>query len=123
MEEKIRKFEDLRVWQKGHELVLLVYEISKQFPREEMFGLTSQIRRAVVSITSNIAEGFSRRSPKDKLHYWAMSKGSLTEIGNQLRIARDVGYLNEKDYEKLLEKMESVGRLLTGIQKATSREE
>lgn len=91
---KITAFYDLEVWKAGHELVLLTYRITGQFPKEELFGLTSQMRRAVVSITSNIAEGFGRRSTGEKLQFYNTSKGSLTELHNQLMIAKDIGYLS-----------------------------
>ena len=81
---KIKSFTDLQVWQEGHKLVLLIYKVTKKFPKEELFGLTNQIKRAGVSITSNIAEGFSRQSYKEKLQFYYMSLGSLTEIQNQL---------------------------------------
>jgi four helix bundle protein len=85
--EKIYSFTDLKAWKQGHELVLFVYEITKHFPQNEVFGLTSQMRRAVVSITSNIAEGFSRISNKEKAQFYSIALGSLTEIQNQSYIA------------------------------------
>jgi four helix bundle protein len=86
---KIKSFTDLNAWKQGHALVLLIYGMTKQFPKEEMFGLTNQIRRAVVSITSNISEGFSRNSSKEKAQFYFTALGSLTEVQNQLLIARD----------------------------------
>lgn len=77
---KIKSFTDLTVWKEAHELVLLIYSLTKDFPKEELFGLVTQIRRAVVSITSNIAEGFSRNSYKEKAQFYAMALGSLTEV-------------------------------------------
>jgi len=96
---KIKSFRDLDVWKVGHELVLIIYKVTKNFPKEEMFGLTSQMRRSAVSITSNIAEGFSRVSPKEKSHFYSMSKGSLTELHDQLIISLDVGYLSSEEYD------------------------
>jgi four helix bundle protein len=96
---KIKSFRDLDVWRVGHELVLTIYRITKNFPKEEVFGLTSQMRRSAVSVTSNIAEGFSRFSPKEKAHFYSMSKGSLTELHNQLIISLDVGYLSPEEYD------------------------
>lgn len=89
----IKSFQDLRAWQVCHELVLMVYKMTKQFPDEERFGLTSQIRRASVSITSNIAEGFSRFSYADKARFYQMAQASHAEVQNQLIIARDIGYI------------------------------
>ncbi len=90
---KIGSFTDLRVWQQAHALVLLIYRETKLFPKEEQFGLVSQLRRAIVSVTSNIAEGFSRPTYPDKLRFYYIALGSLVEVQNQLLIARDVGYL------------------------------
>jgi len=87
---KIKSFMDLDAWKEGHRLVLEIYQITKKFPREELFGLTNQLRRAAVSFTSNIAEGFSRNSYKEKLQFYSMALGSLTEIQNQLLISRDI---------------------------------
>lgn len=92
-EGKIISFTDLLVWQKGHQLVLDVYKITRSFPKDELFGLVSQMRRAAVSVTSNIAEGFSKYSIKEKTQFYNTSLASLHEIQNQLLIAKDIGYL------------------------------
>jgi four helix bundle protein len=81
---KIRSFTDLDAWKKGHELVLMVYKITKSFPNEEVFGLTIQMRRSAVSSTSNIAEGFSRHTHKEKIQFYSIALGSVTELQNQL---------------------------------------
>lgn len=117
--QKIRTFKDLIVWQEGHMLVLMVYKVTKKFPKEELFGLTNQLRRAVVSFTSNIAEGFSRNSYKEKLQFYSMSLGSLTEVDNQLTIAKDVDYLTEKEYAAFEEQITIVSRLCNGIIKSS----
>lgn len=95
--QKIQNFTDLIVWQKGHKLVLEVYKQTKKFPKDELFGLVSQIRRASVSITSNIAEGFGRFSEKEKLHFYSFAYGSLMEVQNQIIIAKDLGFINEEE--------------------------
>jgi len=105
----------LDAWKEGHKLVLEIYKVTKSFPKEEMFGLSNQLRRAVISITSNIAEGFSRKSLKEKIQFYSMAKASNTELQNQLLIARDVGYLNEKDFEKLEEQSIRVNKLISGL--------
>ena len=87
---KIRRFTDLNAWKEGHKLVLMIYNFTKNFPKEEIFGLVSQMRRCSVSITSNIAEGFSRQSYKEKAQFYAISLGSVTELQNQLLIAKDI---------------------------------
>lgn len=98
---KIQSFTDLRVWQEGHTLVILIYKETEHFPQREIFGLTNQMRRAAVSFTSNIAEGFTRNTTKDKLHFYAMARGSLVELQNQLLVARDVGLLSASVYSKI----------------------
>ena len=117
--DKIKSFTDLRAWQKGHELVLTIYNITKQFPKEEMFGLTNQLRRAVVSITSNIAEGFSRQSYKEKVRFYFMSLGSLTEIQSQLLIAKDISYITKEDFDKIAKQTVEVSKVLNGLIKSS----
>ena len=112
---KIQSFTDLIVWQEGHTLVLLIYKSTKEFPPREIYALTDQMRRAVSSITSNIAEGFGRQGYKEKLQFYYVAQGSLTELKNQLMIAKDVGYLKKKDYEMLLEQANHTHRLLQGL--------
>ena len=109
---KIESFTDLQVWQAGHALVVEIYKVTKQFPREESFGLTSQIRRAAVSVTSNIAEGFGRQSYKEKVQFYHMSYGSLVEVENQLLIARDVGYVSSGDFLRLKAMTTDTAKLL-----------
>jgi len=112
---KIRTFTDLYAWQEAHKLVLMIYRLTKNFPKEELFALTSQIRRAVVSITSNIAEGFSRQSYKDKVHFYYMAQGSTTEVQNQLLIARDIDYINQENFTELAHQSIIVHKLLNGL--------
>ncbi len=116
---KIRSFTDLNAWKSGHTLVVEIYEITKSFPKEELFGLTSQMRRCAVSITSNIAEGFSRRSYKEKIQFYSISHGSLTELQNQLLIAMDVGYLKNKTFDRLAKKSVEVHKILSGLIKSS----
>ena len=93
MQKKIEKFTDLVAWQEGHKLVMLIYRETEKFPKSEIFGLSSQMRRCAVSVTSCIAEGFSRSSLKDKNYFFYISLGSVTELQNQLIIARDLKYI------------------------------
>jgi four helix bundle protein len=116
---KIQDFTDLRVWQESHILVILIYRLVKQFPREEVFGLTSQMRRAAVSITSNIAEGFGRHSYKEKVQFYYLAQGSLVELKNQLIISKDVGYLADGEYKKALEQLGFSHMLLQGLIKSS----
>ena len=110
--EKVNKFRSLIVWQKGHQLVLDVYRITKSFPDEEKFGIVPQMRRAVISITANISEGYRKVGKKDKLRFFNMSQGSLAEMSNFIIIAKDLQYISDNDYTLLNEKIEEVDRLL-----------
>ena len=105
----------LIVWQKSHELVLIIYEITKNFPKEELLGLTSQIRRAAVSIPSNIVEGKARGSDKDYKRFLLIARGSLEELKYQLLLAKDLLYMDEKKYNEILKLSKDVGRLLNGL--------
>src|SRR3990167_5993444 len=112
---KTRSFKDLIVWQKAHLLVISVYKITKEFPREEIFGLTNQIRRASVSVTSNISEGFNRSFKKEKLQFYYIALGSLAETSNQLLVARDVGYLKTDVFDRIESQIVIVQKLLNGL--------
>lgn len=114
-EEKITSFTKLDAWKEGHRLVVSIYKISKVFPKDELFALTSQIRRAAVSITSNIAEGFSRNSWKEKAQFYSTAMGSLTEVENQLLVSRDVGYLSANEFNSLVPQCIRVSKLIRGL--------
>jgi len=116
---KIQKFTDLTAWQEGHRLVLMIYQATKEFPPEERYGLCKQMRRAVVSFTSNIAEGFGRKSSKEKSQFYNNAKGSLTELQNQLLIAKDVDYLPKEVFNKVADQSITANKLLTGLLRAT----
>ena len=112
---KIHSFTDLDAWKESHKLVLTVYKMTRSFPHEEVFGLTAQMRRCVVSITSNIAEGFSRRSYKQKTQFYAIALGSATELQNQLIVAKDVGYISKEMYRKVFEQTIIVHKIINGL--------
>jgi len=116
---KLQSFTQLETWKLGHKLVLSLYATTKNFPKDEIFGLTSQMRRCAVSITSNIAEGFSRQSYKEKVQFYSISLGSTTELQNQLLIARDVGYITKADFDILATQSVSVNKLLNGLIKSS----
>jgi len=122
MQEKIKQkivtFSDLYAWKEGHKLVLMIYKITKSFPLQEKFALTDQMCRAVVSITSNIAEGFSRQGIREKIQFYLMAKGSLTEIQNQLYIARDVKYITAEHFNEICSQTIVVHKLITGLIKS-----
>ncbi len=105
----------LIVWQKSHELVLKIYEITKSFPKDELFGLTSQVRRAAVSIPSNIVEGKARGSNKEYKRFLLVARGSLEETKYQLLLAKDLKYIDEQKYKEILNLSKDVGRLLAGL--------
>src|SRR3989338_687290 len=109
---KIKSFMDLDAWKEGHTLVLDIYKITKRFPKEEIFGLISQMRRCVVSITSNIAEGFSRQSYKEKLQFYSIAQGSVTELQNQLLISKDVNYITENEFQNISEQAIKVHKII-----------
>ncbi|MCK5413022.1 MAG: four helix bundle protein [Candidatus Pacebacteria bacterium] len=113
--DKIKSFTDLIAWKKGHSLVIMVYKITNDFPQKEVFALTNQMCRCVVSITSNIAEGFSRKGTKEKIQFYHMSLGSLTELQNQLLVARDIGYLQEEKFSELAKQTVEVSKLINGL--------
>src|SRR3989344_2718252 len=115
---QIRSFKDLRAWQEGHRLVLMIYDATKLFPKDEQFGLTNQIRRAAVSVTSNIAEGFSRKSLKEKIQFYSMSHGSLAEVENQIIIAKDIGYINQETFNDMSDSIIVTSKTLNGLIKS-----
>lgn len=117
-EKKISNFTDLIAWQKAHSMVLGVYGATKKFPSNEQFGLTSQIKRAVVSVTSNVAEGFSRQTRADKVHFYHMALGSCTEVQNQLMISRDLKFISQTEFSPLADLSVGVNKLLNGLIKS-----
>jgi four helix bundle protein len=118
---KIQTFKDLFSWQEGHKLVLVIYSATKSFPKEEVFGLTGQMRRAAVSITSNIAEGFGRPSAQEKSRFYSIARGSLIELQNQLEISKDVGYLSKEAFSGLSAQIDCVHKLLNGLRRSAGR--
>ena len=115
---QIKSFIDLSAWKEAHKLVLAIYEATRRFPSEEKFGLVNQLRRAVVSISSNIAEGFSRNTNKEKVQFYYTALGSLTEVHNQSIIAKDVAYIDTRQFGKLMQQIITVNKLLNGLIKS-----
>jgi four helix bundle protein len=114
----INSFTDLIVWQKGHKFVLDIYKLTEDFPASENFGLTSQLRRAAVSVTSNITEGFERKSGKELVQFLALARGSLAEIQNQLVISRDIGYISNEQFDRFANQSIEIHKLLNGFIKS-----
>lgn len=111
----ISKFTDLIVWKEAHKLVLMSYRLLNKFPKSETFALCDQVRRCAVSISANIAEGFSRHGKKEKSQFYYISKGSLTELENHFLVARDLGYISVEEFSAIGLQMDFVGKLLTGL--------
>ncbi|MBL4905194.1 MAG: four helix bundle protein [Flavobacteriaceae bacterium] len=111
----MKSYTELEVWIKSRELVKLVYQLTKSFPKEEVYGLTNQIRRSAVSIPSNIAEGVGRQSVKETLHFLYIAKGSLNELETQLFLSFDVAYVSEKELKNIFETVTSCKKLLNGF--------
>lgn len=118
---KIQTFTDLNAWKEGHKLVLLIYKITKDFPAKETYSIVDQMRKAAASVTANIAEGFGRQTYKEKVQFYYMAQGSLTELKNFILIAKDVGYLKEEEFKSLVSQANVTHQLLQGlIQKSKS---
>ncbi len=116
---RIKSFTELVAWQAGHQLVLEVYKITKNFPREETYVLVSQMRRCAISITSNTSEGFSRDTRKEKNRFYNMALSSLTELQNQLIVSRDLYYLEKEKFNEIAEKTVRVSKLINGLIKSS----
>lgn len=117
----LKSFTDIDGWKYGHRLVLEIYKITREFPKDEKFCLVDQMRRCSISITSNIAEGFSRKSYKEKIQFYSISLGSVTELQNQLLIARDLRYINSDIFNDLAEKTVVIHKLINGLIKGARR--
>lgn len=112
-------FTQLDAWKEGHKLVLMVYTLVRKFPKEELFALSDQLRRAAVSITSNIAEGFGRQSVKEKIQFYSIASGSITEVQNQLFVARDTQLASESTVGPCLEQAKKVYLITNGLVRST----
>ena len=117
----IKTFSDLNAWKESYKAVILIYKITNKFPTSEVFALTNQMRRAAVSVSSNIAEGFSRRGNKEKIQFYYMSLGSITELQNQLLIAKGVGYLEEIEIGEINNQLTVAQKLINGLIKGVSK--
>ena len=114
-DEGIKRFEDLVVWQKSHKLVLKIYKITKNFPQEEKFGLISQMRRASVSVTANIVEGFRKISKRDKINFYNIAQSSSDELRYFVILVKDLGYLNNIKKQEISKDVDEVGKMLNGL--------
>jgi four helix bundle protein len=113
-----KRFTDLRVWQESHFLSLEIYKLTKEFPEEEAYGLSSQLRRAAVSVTSNIAEGFNRFSKKEKIQFYSIALGSVSEVHSQTILAKDLHYISDTDFKTAEEQIEIIHKALAALIKS-----
>lgn len=115
----IKSFTNLQAWQEAHKLVELIYLITNNFPKVETYGLTSQLRRAAISVTANIAEGFSRYHYKDRVRFYYDSRGSLSEVQSEILDAQKVNLINQTDFQNLWKQSEQVHLVLGGLIRKT----
>jgi len=111
-------YRDLKVWQRSMKLALSIYATTSEFPKQELYGLVSQMRRAAVSIPSNIAEGKGRMTDRERAHFYLQARGSLLELETQILIARELNYMPEAEAGVLLESSEEIGKMLNGLVQA-----
>ncbi|HVZ58158.1 MAG TPA: four helix bundle protein [Patescibacteria group bacterium] len=114
----IKSFTDLDAWKEGHKLLLEIYQLTRKFPADEKFCFVDQMRRCSLSITSNIAEGFSRKSYKEKSQFYYIALGSITELQNQLLASRDLGYISKQSFQEIARRTVVVNKLINGIIKS-----
>jgi four helix bundle protein len=109
----LQTHKDLKVWQESKDLVTHIYTLTSKFPKEEIYSITAQIKRAAISI--NIAEGAARDSNKEYIHFLYIALGSVAELDTQLLIAKDLNFLNEKEFNEISEKLDNIGKMLSGL--------
>jgi four helix bundle protein len=110
-----QNYQDLIVWQKSMELAAMVYKITKKLPKEEIYSLTNQMRRAAVSIPSNIAEGQARHSIKEFIHFLRIAQGSKAELETQLLLCQKIEYLSDSDTSEIMQLLQEIGKMLTAL--------
>jgi four helix bundle protein len=121
MDQALRGYRDLRAWQQAMGLVTEIYRVTRTFPKEEQYGLVSQIRRAAVSVPSNLAEGHGRNSRNEFRQFIGQARGSLSEVETQIEIAKNLGYVKAEVADPLMEQAEAVGKMLTGLRSWTEK--
>jgi len=117
----IHNYRDLEVWQKSMDLVVFCYDVAKQFPSDERYGLISQLRRAAVSVPANIAEGHARNHTKEFLQHLSIAYASLMEIETHLQIAQRINYINDQQLHDLLQRTTEIGRMLNGLKRSLAK--
>ncbi|MFH0985915.1 MAG: four helix bundle protein [Candidatus Omnitrophota bacterium] len=118
----MRDFKKIKVYQKAEALILVIYKLTKDFPKEEIFGLTSQLRRAVVSVACNIAEGSSRQHLKDYMHFLYIARGSLAEVKCLVGVSSELGYVAKADHSQIEALLEEASKMLYGLIKSVKEE-
>lgn len=113
--EKIKSFKQLKIWQKGIEIVKDIYTLTKQFPKEELYGIPSQMRRSAISMPSNIAEGFKRYHSKEYSQFLHIVLGSAAELETQLIIAKELGFINEEKLNDISEKLDHISKMISSL--------
>ena len=111
----IKSFEELIIWQESRKFTSNIYKLTKNFAKEELYGLTSQIRRAAISIMSNIAEGFDRKTTKEFIHFLIIARASASEVQNDLYISLDLNYINKEDFKTHYDHARKIGKLINGL--------
>ena len=109
----------MEAWKINHQAAIKIYKMTKNFPKEELFGITSQTRRAISSTTANIAESFGRFKPNDHIHFYHQARGSLTETENRIILAKDLGYINMTIFNEIIELINSGKKLINGLIRST----
>jgi four helix bundle protein len=112
---QIKSFEDLLVWQKAHKIVLSIYKLLEKFPKEEKYRIIDQLVRAVISIPTNISEGFGRYTSRDYIHFLIISRGSLSEVKYLILLSKDLKYITENEYQELNNDLSEIGKMLNGL--------
>ena len=115
LEKKIENFKDLKIWQKGIDLAKTIYKVTESFPAKETYGIVGQMRRSVVSVPSNIAEGFMRKHNKEYRQFLYIALGSLAELETQIIISEQLGFLNNKESKKIQDAIDEVDKMTTGL--------
>jgi four helix bundle protein len=115
---QLKSFKDLTVWQKAADLAVLVYKITEKFPRSELYGIANQMRRAIISVSSNLAEGFKRIHEKEKLQFYNVAYSSISELESQIEISKRLGFLSENDYQDLMPIVVEISKMINGLIKS-----
>jgi len=123
MSDIVRTHKDLKIWQRSIALVTRVYKLTENFPKSEMWGLTNQIRRAAVSVPSNIAEGSGRNFPKELVQFLHIALGSLAELETQFIIAQNLGFINENEYLSIVQEIQELLRMITAMSNKISQQQ